>query len=327
MNFLNQSHHLDFLGLDDDGLHAPGLCSFGGGPSGNTTSTQTSTPWSGQQGYLTDIYSQASNLDQNATPQYYPNATYQPLTPVQQGLMSNLIGYTGLGGGSAIQAANQNLTGTLSPSFTNQTQGTFDQGSKVLGSELMSNYLDPNNSPYYRTAVSNALASALPAASASFINGNRSDSGLATAAETSAAANAAAGLAQNQYNTNQGIQQNAVGQSATDLMTQQGLQGRNALVAPVVDQGIAGNLSTALNTAGMSQTDIQNQINANIAKYNYGQMLPWNQLGLYESAVTGTGSPGGTTTTQQPYYSNTGANVLAGVGTAASLAASAAVII
>ncbi len=39
-----------------------------------------------------------------------------------------------------------------------------------------------------------------------------------------------------------------------------------------------------------------------------------------ENAVTGTGSPGGTTQTQQPYFSNTAANVMGGISSAATLA-------
>lgn len=299
---------------------APWICYFGSSPSGNTNTVTNNSPWSGQQGYLTDIYSQAQNLDQNSVPQYYPSDTYAPLTSQQTGLMSNLIGATDTGGDSGLQSANTSLTNDLSPAYTAQTQGTFNQGTNVLGNELSSSYLNPANSPTYNTAIANAEAAALPAANASFVNGNRSDSGLAQAASTSAATNAAAGLAQQQYDTNQNIQNSAASTASNNFLTQQGNQSKDLLTAPMVDQAQTSDLNTALTTAGMGQTNNQNQINANVAAYNYGQMEPWNQLGLYEGAVTGTGSPGSSSTTSAPYYSNTAANVASGVGAAGSLA-------
>lgn len=233
--------------------------------------------------------------------------------------------------------------------YSGSTSPTFGQSQGVLSNELSSSYLNPQNSPAYEGAMSNALASALPAANASFVNGNRSDSGLAQAASTSAATNAALGLAQQQYNTNQGVQQNAANlssnnyftgenaattaangatsafgtagglqsgaaaQSSNNLLNQQATQSRDTLTAPSVDQGTMSNLATALNTSGMYQTDAQNQLNANVAAYNYGQMLPWNDLSMYESAVTGTGNQGGSTNTSQPYFSNPLANIMSGV--------------
>lgn len=300
---------------------------FGGSsPAGNTTTTTTNTPWSGEQQYLTDIYSQAQNLYQIAEPQYYPGDTYAPLTSQQQGLMGNLIDQTSGGGTTALQGANSTLTGILSPEYTTQTEGTFGNANNTINNELSSSYLNPANSPAYATAMSNALATAVPQATAAFTGGNRSDSGLASAAAASGAANAAGGLAQQQYDVNQGIQNQAAGLGSQNLLTQEQQQNQASFYAPMVDQQSLSNLTTGLNTAGMSQTDAQNQINANVAAYNYGQILPWNQLGLFEGAITGTGNPGGTSSTSQPYFQNTGANVEAGVSTAATVATAIAAI-
>jgi len=51
------------------------------------TTTQSSAPWSGQQPYLTDVFSQAQNLYNSSLagngPQYYPTSTVQPFTDAQ----------------------------------------------------------------------------------------------------------------------------------------------------------------------------------------------------------------------------------------------------
>src|ERR1039458_3789750 len=230
---------------DLDGL---GVCFLGGSaPAGNTTTTTNTAPWSGEQPSLESIYGQANALDTSAVPQYYTGDTYAPLTSQQQGLMSGLIGQTSAGGTTALQNADTTLSNTLSPQYTGETSGTFGAANSVLGNELSSSYLNPENSPAYQTAISNALASAIPAASAPFVSGNRSDSGLATAAETSAAANAAGGLAQQQYDVNQGVQTQAAGTASTNLLTQESQQNQAGLIAPMIDQQSLDRKSTRLN--------------------------------------------------------------------------------
>jgi len=281
---------------------------MGSSPSGNTTTTTSNTPWSAEQPALESIYSQAQNLDTSAVPQYYSGDTYAPMTSQQTGAANNLINYGSGEGDTGLNAANSYESSALSPGYTAQASNAFTGANNVLNNEMSSSYLNPANSPTYNTAISNALAQAMPGAQASFTNGNRSDSGLASAASASAATNAAAGLAQQQYQANQGIQNSAAGQASNNLINQQGNQTRTALAAPMVDQAQSQDLSTALNTAGMAQTNQQNQLNANVAGYNYGQMLPWNQLGLEENAVVGTPQYSSSTTTQ-PYFSNTLSNV------------------
>jgi hypothetical protein len=51
----------------------------GGGTSTNTI--QNADPWSEQQGYLKDVFSQAQNLYYNYNPQYYPGQTYATRSP------------------------------------------------------------------------------------------------------------------------------------------------------------------------------------------------------------------------------------------------------
>jgi hypothetical protein len=134
--------------------------------------------------------------------------------------------------------------------------------------------------------------------------------------------------AQGQLGTNQnntaGQALAAQGLASNNLLTQQGNQLKGALEAPVIDQQQMSDLSTGLNAAGMTQQDAQNQINAQIQNWNYNQQLPFNMLGEYAGMVGGTGYGSSQTgTTTQPYYSNTAANVLAGLTGGTSLLANA----
>ena len=60
---------------------------------------------------------------------------------------------------------------------------------------------------------------------------------------------------------------------------------------------------------GQIQNQAQNQINANMAKYNYYQNLPYQQLGMYQNLLGGfqTGQQ-----TQTPYFTNPMAGALGG---------------
>lgn len=302
----------------NDGRFAPHVSAFGGG--GSTNTIQQSDPWAGQQPYLSDIYNIAGSAYGQAVPQYYPGSTYAPLTGQQQGIASQLIDRGASGGSPALQSAGNAVSNALTHSYTDATNTPFLQGNNVLSNELSSDYLNPWNSPSFQSVVDNTLASAIPAATRSFTAGNRSNSGLQTRAATMAATDAVGGLAQNQYQANQAIQNAAQQNAANNFLTQQGNQIKMAGLAPLIDQVSNSDLTSALTAAGLGQQDQQSQIQDAMQRYNYNQMLPWNQLGLFENAITGTGSPGGTTTTQQPYFSNVAGNIMGGVSSAAALA-------
>lgn len=235
------------------------------------------------------------------------------------------------------------------------------QNQGLLSNEIGGAYLDPSTNPGFQNVVNTTLAKTMPAITAPFVGAGRSDSGLASRALGEGVTDAIGGLTLQNYLTErqnqnaagqqaasnllaeQGLQQGAAQQAAQNLSSmiggtqtaqalaantllgQQGQQIQAQGLAPMIDQTILSNLNTAAQASGQTQQDMQNQINAAIQAWNYNQMLPWNQLGLYNSMVQG--NYGGTTTTTQPYYSNTGANVAAGVGAAASVATAIAAII
>ena len=315
---------------------------FGGSSVPSTTTSNTTTqPWSGQIPYLTGeaspgpgqppvpgVFPAAQSLYQNQAgwPQYYPNNTYAGLTPAQNGFIGGAETYGANMGNSGINAANSSLTSMLSPGYTAGTQPGMDATNRYLTSTINGANLDPFSAPGFQNVINGTLANVIPATSASFIGGGRADSGLAQAAQTAAATNAIGSLANQNYLAEQGLQQGAAAQAANNALTQQGNQIKGAALAPGIDQAQLGDINAGLSAAGMQQSDVQNQINALMSRWNYNQALPFNMLGQYQNYVGGTGY-GGTTTGQQttPYYSNTASNLLgAGAGAAGILGATGA---
>ena len=349
---------------------------MGPSQSGTTTTVQNSSPWGGEQGFLTGsnnygwaptlngdassngtsgVYGSAQALygDTSAWPQYYPSSTYAPLTGQQQGIMSQLIGYGTQGGNSGLIGANNVASGANSPSYvapTNATMAqvnptigslgsgsamsasnpTFNQSQGFLSNQMTNASENPFDTPGFQNLVNSTLANVIPATSASFINGGRADSGLATAAQTAAATNAVGGLASNyslqeqalgqqaantaaqNYGTGLNATLGAAGLAEQNFQAQEGNQLKAAGLSPLIDAQQVSDLGTALSTAGMTQTNNQNQINANVGAWNYNQNLPFNMLSQYENYITGAGVPASTSTTQ-PYYTNPTANIMSGV--------------
>lgn len=102
--------------------------------------------------------------------------------------------------------------------------------------------------------------------------------------------------------------QAATGQQQTgnQLTAAQGLSG--------MDAARIANQQAALQAGGLRQQDTQNQINANIQRYNYNANAPMNWLQQYMGTV-GAGYGGGTQTTQTPYYQPSPWATAAGIGT------------
>jgi hypothetical protein len=115
--------------------------------------------------------------------------------------------------------------GTLaSPMTTAMGLPAFGQAQGALGGYLSPGYTNPYTNPGFQSLVNNTLAQVIPATSASFTQGGRSDSGLAQRAQTMAATDAVGQLAANQYNQNVAQQQNAIGQAGNQLGMLGGLQ-------------------------------------------------------------------------------------------------------
>ena len=324
-----------------------------GSESTPSTTTSTSAPWSGQQPYLSGLFSQAQNLATNYQPQYFGGDTYAPLTDLQKGVAGKIAGTGLLGGSTALQTANNSVTGMQLPGYTadtntafqsanpqiaqiaggsalSGTQGAFGQGQNYLSNMLSGATLDPNSAPGFQSLVNSTLADVLPTTNASFIKGGRSDSGLAQRAATSAATDAVGKLGLNYYLGQQQLQDSAAKQAAANQATglnatlgAGGLASSNLLTQQgnqIKASGIAPLLDQqqmADMTAGLNASGLSQQDQQNQINAAI-QRFNFNQMAPWNTAgmFQGliNGNYGSQGTTTTPYYSNTAANVL-GLGT------------
>jgi hypothetical protein len=145
----------------------------GGGSGGSQTTVQKADPWSAQQPYLLDIFSQAQKL--NETPQsYFPGATFA--APSAETLSAlDLQQRRALAGSPLTGAAQQALTGTLN-----------------------GDYLSAGN-PYFSAMLGQAASAIRPQLDAQFAGAGRYGSGAYAHALTSALADTAGQLAYQNY--------------------------------------------------------------------------------------------------------------------------------
>ena len=324
-----------------------------GSESTPSTTTSTSAPWSGQQPYLSGLFSQAQNLATNYQPQYFGGDTYAPLTDLQKGVAGKIAGTGLLGGSTALQTANNSVTGMQLPGYTadtntafqsanpqiaqiaggsalSGTQGAFGQGQNYLSNMLSGATLDPNSAPGFQSLVNSTLADVLPTTNASFIKGGRSDSGLAQRAATSAATDAVGKLGLNYYLGQQQLQDSAAKQAAANQATglnatlgAGGLASSNLLTQQgnqIKASGIAPLLDQqqmADMTAGLNASGLSQQDQQNQINAAI-QRFNFNQMAPWNTAgmYQGliNGQYGSQGTATTPYYSNTTANLL-GLGT------------
>jgi hypothetical protein len=287
--------------------------SSGGG--GNTTSNTVSTPWTGQQPYLSSVFQGA----QNAYNQYAgnPSSSVAGFTPMQQQAMSetqNVANGTNFGAAPSLNNATANYTTNLeNGNYLNSNPGSAAFGQFANGSM--------NNNPY----MSNALGAAndaitrsyetatAPQTASQFEGSGRYGSGAMANAQGQNQQNLAAqlgnvdaGMLNNMYQQNMSNQlAGAQGLSTNyNTATQQQLAGSTN--APNVVNSINGAATNLYNMGGNQQSLNQAQINA-----------PWQLLNNESNLIQG--QYGGNTSTTTPYYSNQLAGGLGGAMGGASM--------
>ncbi len=252
-------------------------CFFGGGgggstpqPTGTTTTVQKADPWSGQQPYLSDVFSQADWLDHNFTPQFYPGSTVAPLDPLQDQAI-NMEAARGLAGSPVASAAQQQIADTASGAFL-PGGSSFD--------------------PYFKNFQDNVLSTVVPGITATFNQGNSlNNPGIARATSLGAT--------------------DALNNLAGQLFeAERDNQIKAAALAPQLSALDFQNIAAVSDAGATRQNAAQQQLNDQIARWNYQQQLPYQQLNNYANLVQG--GYGGTTTLTQPYFTNPLANGLSG---------------
>lgn len=320
---------------------------MGGKPSGSTTSTQSSQPWGPQQPYLESIFGQAQNLYNNSTPQYYPGQTVAPMTWQQS---DSLYWLPSIANGDPLARVAAPTLSSLAqgesfnnPAFeplkvlANINQANGATGSQILADYAYGNRLDSGN-PHQQAVADSVLSEVLPRIQSQFIGGGMLGSPEAARASAAGATSALAPFAFGQYQQEEQNQINSANSLANRFMQGAGLQAQSATnygnlvagaygdklkaaaLAPSVQQTWYTPSDVIFNAGSALQTQNQNQINDAVARWNFEQALPYNQLNQYIGQVTG--NYGGTTTLNQPYFNNSGQNALSGAIGGASLGAS-----
>lgn len=246
-------------------------------PSGTTTTTSNTAPWSVQQPYLQQAFQGAQNLYQNVTPQYYPGTTYaQPNVNQTTGIAD--LGAAGASLDPLLSNSVDNLRTLISGNTLNNDPTTpllyglaNNPGGSAALTGLSNSNIGANNAgtatlqsfanggqinPFINQVSQSILSQAIPAAQAGFINGGGLSSPEAAYA-TSQGATAA--LAPTLANIFQQEQTNQLG--AAQNLGAQALQGGSLMASAAGTLGGLQNTAAA-NAAGEYQNDIAKQIQA-----------------------------------------------------------------
>lgn len=162
-----------------------------------------------------------------------------------------------------------------------------------LTDTLNGKYLDVNQNPYLMPAADSIMAKVLPQINAQFASSGRGQSGLAARAAGEGATSAIGSLALQNYNNERTNQQ------------------RSALLSPQLAQQDYAD-AARLGEVGSVREDLaQQQINDAMQRFQFNNMAPYQQLGLYNQLVQGNYG-GQTSSTQTLPRRSIGAGVLGG---------------
>lgn len=283
---------------------------------GSTTTVQKADPWSGQQPYLSDVFSQSQNLYNSGAlaPNYYAGNTVAPQSSWTQAanqmqadraLNGDASISTAKGGMDNITSGNA-MTSNLGLTNLNKLAGTdFNAGNAGLTAlEQMTNAVNPYSSALLNDAVGQATAQI----DSGFSGAGRYGSG----AHENARADAIGDMTSAFYSDAYDKQMQAANAASNAYLS--GLSGQTQAGAAAGNLYNSG-LDTQISGAGMA-LDLANQkykdaemlsqaganldayqqakIDADIDRWNYDQQRPLTALSNYNQLIQGT--YGGTTT-------------------------------
>ncbi len=157
-----------------------------GGSKGTTTTVEQADPWSGQQPYLKEIFSEAQRLYQQPGPSFYPGQTVAGFAPETETAL-NAQAARAMAGSPYQQAAGQQVLNTLG-----------------------GQYLSAGN-PYFSGMVGRIANEVRPRLDSQFAASGRYASGAHQEAAARALADATASLAYQNYANERSAMQNALG--------------------------------------------------------------------------------------------------------------------
>lgn len=233
----------------------------GGGGGGGATQTQTvqkADPWSGQQPFLTDIFGRAQTQYGTNLP-FFPGQTFASPS-LETNLALSAQGNRAISGSPLTNAAQTELTNTLS--------GQYLSGGNPAFSAMAERAISPLRSEFTNTiipGIESRFAAAGRYGSPSLAN----TMGQAADRYMRAVGDVGASLAYQNY-----------GDERTNQM-------RGMMFAPTLAQQDYFDIAKLAETGAAREDIAQQQINEDIARYNYNQMEPWQRLGLYSNLVQG----------------------------------------
>jgi hypothetical protein len=276
----------------------------------------------------------------------YSGQRYAGLNDQQRAILDQTIN-RGTGGNPLVGAAQNGLMGMASGqnlysdpaysgfNFLSGAPGASSEAQDMLRQTASGAMIGQN--PYLQDTYNRAAEGVTSGVQSSFARGGRLGSGLATRALGDSLGGLAnqiyGGAYQNERANQLAAQQQMGNMSLQDRQQQlaalQGLSGtfqgqqtnqiRSAALSPTFAAQDLTNLQAGLNAAGAYQSDAQNQLTTEMNKYYEGQKQPYNALSAYNSFLSGLPYASTQTNSGTPSYYSTAANVLGGIGGAASI--------
>jgi hypothetical protein len=273
-----------------------------GGSSGQqpAQTTQTSSPWSGAQGFLSSMYGAAQNLrDADVGYQPWPNSTQAPMNQSLSDALQiqNQIAFSERGGTPGVRAGLDLGTSQISSAgLTPQLQS------------LLQMQQGPNN-PFLQNILDTSNRRIGDRVNASMSGAGRYGSGQHTDVMSRALAETADPILAQDYQARQQMQK--------DIM-EGGLQraGQWAQLMPQLDAARYAPLERMQGIGQFYTNRDQLALQDAISLFNAQQARPWEQLSREANILAGAGGLGGTkTTVSNPY---TPSALQAGFGGAAA---------
>lgn len=302
-----------------------------GGGGSQTQKTDTS-PWIGQQPYLTKGFSEASKLYEGGPQEFYPGQTWTDMSPVRGAGLWGAANMAGQGGG-----VNQTAAGVAQNQLTNSDNpyaGILDSGIQGMQGTASGAFL--NNNPYLdeqfdlaagklRDEWSNTV---MPGIAAQF--GQSGGAGTTMHSELATRAGGEFGdslarLGSDIYGGNYQQERDRMTAAQSGLsnlggsLYGTGVNERLGLIggAGAIRDAQFGDFDKLGQVGQQFEEQEGKELQGNIDRFNFEQNAPWAALQDYMSMVTG--NYGSTSTSRTSSSGNPLNTILGGVMTAASL--------